>query len=122
MDCPILYRFVQGTAALECGDSKEHQNGSGELLRILPIAIYLNDPYSISRSQLFNKQNCLWFVLFSSGKRYYQNSEFAPIFDEHFGRLFKRGFAKLPESEIKSSGYVVHSLEAAIWCLLNTHD
>ncbi len=29
-------------------------------------------------------------------------------------------FAALPESEIKSSGYVVDTLEAAIWCLLNT--
>lgn len=31
-------------------------------------------------------------------------------------------FAKLDESKIKSSGYVVDTLEAAIWCLLNTHD
>jgi len=29
-------------------------------------------------------------------------------------------FAALPEEKIKSSGYVVDSLEAALWCLLNT--
>ena len=29
-------------------------------------------------------------------------------------------FMNLPDSEIKSSGYVVHTLEAAIWCLLNS--
>lgn len=29
-------------------------------------------------------------------------------------------FAKLPENEIKSSGYVVDTLEAAVWCLLNS--
>ena len=29
-------------------------------------------------------------------------------------------FGALPEEEIKSSGYVVHTLEAAVWCLLNT--
>ena len=28
-------------------------------------------------------------------------------------------FARLPENEIKSSGYVVDTLEAAVWCLLN---
>lgn len=28
----------------------------------------------------------------------------------------------LPASEIESSGYVVHTLEAAIWCLFNTSD
>ena len=31
-------------------------------------------------------------------------------------------FAALPENEIKSSGYVVDTLEAAIWCLLNTNS
>lgn len=30
------------------------------------------------------------------------------------------GFSALRDHEIKSSGYVVHTLEAAIWCLLNT--
>ena len=29
-------------------------------------------------------------------------------------------FAALPETSIKSSGYVVDTLEAALWCLLNT--
>lgn len=31
-------------------------------------------------------------------------------------------FSSLPEEEIKSSGYVVHTLEAAIWCLLNSES
>lgn len=41
---------------------------------------------------------------------------------KHFERLFDVNFSKLPEAFIKSSGYVVHSLEAAIWCLLNTNS
>lgn len=39
---------------------------------------------------------------------------------EHYKRLFDVDFAKTPEELINSSGYVVHSLEAAIWCLLTT--
>lgn len=31
-------------------------------------------------------------------------------------------FAKLAETEIRSSGYIVDTLEAALWCLLNTHS
>lgn len=31
-----------------------------------------------------------------------------------------RAFAALPEEEIKSGGYVVNTLEAAMWCFLNT--
>lgn len=41
----------------------------------------------------------------------------------HFQRLFKKpiaDFAQIPEQEIQSSGYVVATLEAAIWCVLNT--
>ncbi len=29
-------------------------------------------------------------------------------------------FKKLPESAIQSSGYIVHTLEAAVWCLIHT--
>ena len=53
-----------------------------------------------------------------------------PWYDESFkgemqadayGRLRDlEAFMNLPDSEIKSSGYVVHTLEAAIWCLLNS--
>lgn len=39
---------------------------------------------------------------------------------EHYKRLFDVNFTNTPEEHIKSSGYVVHSLEAAIWCLLTT--
>lgn len=38
----------------------------------------------------------------------------------HFSRLFDPNFELTPEDQIKSSGYVVASLEAAIWCVLRT--
>ena len=37
-----------------------------------------------------------------------------------FRRIFDKDFAKLSEEKIKSSGYVIDSLEAAVWCLLTT--
>ena len=39
---------------------------------------------------------------------------------KYYSRLFEKNFQNLPEEEIKSSGYVVDTLEAALWCLLNT--
>ncbi len=45
-----------------------------------------------------------------------------PILSEAFGRLLNEDFAKLSEEEIKSSGYVVDTLEACIWCLLTTDN
>ena len=39
----------------------------------------------------------------------------------HYDRLRDLGrFAALPEDQIKSNGYVVHTLEGALWSLLNT--
>ncbi len=39
----------------------------------------------------------------------------------HFQRLFD-GIEKLNRDEIKSDSYVVHTLEAAVWCLLTTNS
>ena len=38
----------------------------------------------------------------------------------HFRRLSDKSFRETNETEIRSSGYVVDTLEAAIWCLVNT--
>ena len=37
-----------------------------------------------------------------------------------FDRLLKYDIHMLPEAEIRSSGYVIDTLEAAVWCLLTT--
>lgn len=53
-------------------------------------------------------------------KAYYQSDiqNYAEL--SHYGRMFDvDAFKQLPEDEIKSTGYVVDSLEAAIWSLLN---
>lgn len=41
----------------------------------------------------------------------------------HYNKLLKLDtFLNLDEKYIKSTGYVVHTLEASIWCLLNTNS
>lgn len=40
----------------------------------------------------------------------------------HFQRLEKSDFKDLDEAEINSGGYVVNTLEATLWCLLNTDN
>ena len=39
-----------------------------------------------------------------------------------YKRLFSPDFDKTPASEIKSTGYVVDTLEAAVWCLMTTDN
>ncbi len=48
---------------------------------------------------------------------YSQEPEFV-----RYRRLTESGFAALPEQEISSFSYVVATLEAAIWCFLNTES
>lgn len=39
----------------------------------------------------------------------------------HLGRLFDLGeFQQMPAEDIKTSGYVIDTIEAAVWCLLTT--
>ncbi|WP_080874119.1 ADP-ribosylglycohydrolase family protein [Oceanobacillus timonensis] len=39
---------------------------------------------------------------------------------KYFNRIFNENFFRTPENEISSDGYIVHTLEAAIWCLGNS--
>src|SRR5690625_1709736 len=54
--------------------------------------------------------------------KYYRNQD--DFADEliHFKRLEDVDFASTPLGEIRSSGYVVDTLEAAIWCFLTTES
>lgn len=53
---------------------------------------------------------------------YSRQSRFAEEMDT-YSRLWDIGrLARTPEYDIKSTGYVVHTLEAAIWCLLNSDN
>ncbi|MBO6177990.1 MAG: ADP-ribosylglycohydrolase family protein [Selenomonadaceae bacterium] len=55
-------------------------------------------------------------------KFYNSQSEFAIELDI-YGRIWDIDkFAKLKDYDIESTGYVVYSLEAALWCLLTTDD
>jgi len=40
----------------------------------------------------------------------------------HFSLLELPNFSRLPDTEIASSGYVMHTLLASIWCLLNSES
>ena len=72
----------------------------------------------------FEGANILAAVCFGleDAQEYYESKkEFAEDL-KHYKCLFNKGFAKLPETEIRSSGYVVDTLGSALWCLLNTDD
>ena len=151
-----LMRFSQGKAPLECGGLSDHDNGNGSLMRILPIAYYLQANYgteitendeamaiihNISSLTHAHKRSliaCGIYALMVSAllqdKSPYDSYIHAvenakksydkrPYSDElvHFKRILTGNIHRLPEDEIQSSGYVVHTFEASIWCMLNSN-
>lgn len=133
----------------KCGLTDEYSNGNGSLMRIHPFVLYayvnqmsvdewlgmIVKASALTHSHDRSKIGCLiyTFVMMSllkdkgkdgikdalkKAERYLSAcAEFTP-----YERIFKNDFAELPRAEIKSSGYVVDTLEAAIWCLLTTEN
>jgi hypothetical protein len=57
------------------------------------------------------------FALDEAKCRYYDSPEY-----KHFERLLDDNFDKLKRDDIRSTGYVIDTLEAAVWCLLTTNS
>jgi ADP-ribosylglycohydrolase len=50
-----------------------------------------------------------------------EDLDYLPEF-EHYKRIFDPNFEELTIDSIKSTGYVVDTLEAALWCVLTTDN
>lgn len=143
------YLATDGKPALECGLSDEHSNGNGSLMRIHPFVLYAyakNLPFvewlelikngsSITHSHDRSKLGCLiyafvlYHLLADQSRGAIENAlaraechlrDCAEL--SYYHRIFSSNFADLTREEIKSTGYVVDTLEAALWCLLTTKD
>ena len=141
--------WKRGIPPLQAGGMSENSNGNGSLMRILPIAYCyekLTFPELISRTQqiscithahLRSQMACGIYVSIAvyllSGEipqvayekglenieKIYSAPEYADEMS-HFERIFSGKIAELDIDQIQSSGYVIHTLEASLWCLLNS--
>lgn len=127
-----IYRYEYGEDPAKCGGKTIMDNGNGSLMRILPMAFIrhsINDIHNVSaltHAHSISKQACEIYVdialnLQNATKKEnavrcvcsdYLGSEFDRLFDIE---IFRR-------DEIRSTGYVVASLEAALWCFLTTDN
>lgn len=124
-----LQNYMHGKEPLECGDADFYANGNGSLMRILPLAFM--DCYSsnikyvskLTHAHHYSMTACYIYVDIARAlidglplRAALSEQEYAEPFD----RLAHIDL--LPEKEIKSSGYVVDTLEAALWCLTQTDN
>lgn len=84
--------------------------------------------YFCVKEILADKENSLITVLqngINKGMAYYRENEWYNFEDacaQYVSLEDIYTFAELDENEISSGGYVVDTMEAAFWCLLNTED
>lgn len=135
-------------------EAGEMSNGNGSLMRILPLLFYLKDQPAETWFETTWRVSALthghiraaiacwyylrlaWHLWQSKDKRAAHlevRTEARELFKKHnisfseqriFSRVVEHNISFLPSSEIQSAGYVMHSLEAALWCLLryNTYE
>ena len=147
-----ISRIAKGENPELAGGFDESDNGNGSLMRILPLLFYLldksiNERYDITRKvssithgHIRSVIACFYYLEFAKqifeGKdkfEVYRNLQteisnhlislaINPAEIAMFDRLLKSNIATLAEDEIQSSGYVLYTLEASIWCLLTTDN
>ncbi|MBS7256220.1 ADP-ribosylglycohydrolase family protein [Flavobacterium branchiicola] len=66
----------------------------------------------------FEAYKDMQFVL----SKFLEDKSFNPVEIALFDKILKNDISKYDESEIQSSGYVLHSLEASIWSFLNSNS
>ena len=144
-----IENYVVGKKSyLECGQSGERDNANGSLMRINPVVLYfankdmpieekieiVHTMSALTHAHDRSKIGCgiYAFVLLELLKNPSIESvkiglEKAANFYKgqleliHYNRLFERTFVITRREDIKSSGYIVSTLETAIWCLLTTN-
>jgi len=145
-------RLIKGESPLFSGGMLENDNGNGSLMRIIPFLFYIKDlsieerylriqeVSGITHAHFRSVFACFIFMemalqilLTSNAESAYQNmkttldefikrNEFSPKELALFQNVLVRDIKKRKEKDIGSGGYVIDTLEAAIWCLLNTDD
>lgn len=140
-----ITRLQMGTAPVLAGGTTEGSNGNGSLMRILPLLFYIKDMTieerfkhvqevsSLTHAHLRSVNACFIYlelalaILNGQSKKeayeticftltdFLQNKE-----TPYFSKILSGELPQLPIEEIHGTGYVLRTLEASIWCLLNT--
>jgi ADP-ribosyl-[dinitrogen reductase] hydrolase len=147
-----IARLKKGVRPEQAGGTDDDSNGNGSLMRISPLIFYLVDKPVNERFEIIRKVSsvthahirsviaCFYYLEFGrqllEGKdkfEIYGNlREEIPAFLNsltvdpteiaRFDLLLQGNIVEQTEDTISGSGYVVRTLEAAIWCLLTTNS
>ncbi|NQX84662.1 MAG: ADP-ribosylglycohydrolase family protein [Flavobacteriaceae bacterium] len=131
-------------------ETDEYTNGNGALMRILPLLFYIKNKSideqfdiikevsSLTHGHIRSALSCLIYLKLAEHivnglslekaynatriiiKEFFCDNKISDYEVNMFSRLVDYDISLLDENQIKSSGYVLHTLEASFWCLLNS--
>ena len=145
-------KLAKGVSAFESGECDDYSNGNGSLMRILPLAIYLqNKPIdqrfrvvkeisSITHAHIRSIIGCFFAVEFvinllkekDKCDAYYETQNLVRDYlhlinirtseIELYNRILFDDISCISQDDIYSSGYILHTLEASLWAFLTTDN
>ncbi len=146
-----IERIKKGVPPERAGGAGERDNGNGSLMRIAPLTFYMSgmrkaeerfrivkDVSSMTHAHEWSVAACYIYVEMLNYVRMGRAKDAAyeemrgdfrrgvPFISKEtlqkFDRILKDDIRALPESAIRSGGFVIDTLEAALWCFLNTDN
>lgn len=125
-----ITRYDNGTPIDCCGGCSVMDNGNGALMRILPLAFIPNSLGNVpqiaglTHAHSISQKGCNLYVMIAKHllikrpfKRFFEAED---LFTGEYSRILN--IPNMKRDEIRSSGYVVDTLEAALWCLYHTNS
>ena len=133
--------------AIECGANAEYANGNGSLMRILPVSLYcyykgisrnvtidiINQSSSLTHAHEISQLSCMIYTDYIRGiietgdkidsynkLRYNDYSQYSNNSIIKLSRVLNGSLINAKEDNIRSTGYVVDSLEASIWSIIHS--
>lgn len=146
-----IKRLKKGVTPEKAGGTGERDNGNGSLMRIAPLTFYMfgireaeerfrivRDVSSLTHAHEWSVAACYIYVEMLNKLRMGRKKKAAyaelredfargvPFISKatlgKFVRILENDISTLPEEEIRSSGFVVDTLEAAFWCFMTTDN
>lgn len=143
-----IIKVCAGENPIDCGGRTEIDNGNGSLMRILPIAFYgeklseqeliklTEEVSSITHGHKRSKLACIFYVEFviqiileykkeealDRTIKFIENNCANIYKDElsNFRKILSKEIVNVAEDEIKSTGYVIDTLEAVLWIFFHS--
>ena len=124
IDLKDILRYAKGEKLENCGGKSFMDNGNGALMRILPIVFIPHTQEEIdavgglTHAHEISKIGCRLYL--TVAEQILKGKEV--VFPKEIPYYQIDNLKNLIRDEIKSSGYVVDTLEAALWCFYTTEN